>query len=65
MKKVFFISIFLMLICFISVSNAIVTNSSEYSNVKVYVFYNEENEVYKQEKEWLSEKLNHFYFTKK
>ena len=51
MKKVFFISIFLMLICFISVSNAIVTNSSEYSNVKVYVFYNEENEVYKQEKE--------------
>ena len=58
MKKVFFISIFLMLICFISVSNAIVTNSSEYSNVKVYVFYNEENEVYKQEKEWLSEKVN-------
>ncbi len=58
MKKVFFISIFLMLICFISVSNAIVTNSSEYSNVKVYVFYNEESEVYKQEKEWLSEKVN-------
>lgn len=58
MKKVLCISIILILLSFSIVSNAIVTNSSEYSNVKVYVFYNEENEVYQQEKNWLDEDVN-------
>ena len=58
MKKVVFISIFLILLSFSIISNAVVTNSSEYNNVKVYVLYNEENEVYQQEKNWLNENEN-------
>ncbi len=59
MKKILFTSIIiLILLSFSVVSNAIVTNSSEYSNVKIYVFYNEENEVYQQEKNWLDENIN-------
>ena len=58
MKKVFFISIFLILICFTGVSNAIVTNSSTYSNVKAYVLYNEENDLFKEQKEWLDKNLD-------
>ena len=50
MKKILFISIFLISLSFSIISNAVVTNSSEYNNVKVYVLYNEENEVYQQEK---------------
>lgn len=59
MKKVLLISIIiLILLSFSVVSNAIVTNSSEYSNVKVYIFYKEENEVYQKEKNWLDENIN-------
>lgn len=58
MKKVLIISIILMLLGIGIVSNAIVTNSSEYSNVKVYVLYGEENEEYNQEKQWLDENIN-------
>ena len=59
MRKILFISIIiLILLSFSVVSNAIVTNSSEYSNIKVYIFYNEENEVYQKEKKWLDENVN-------
>ena len=59
MKKILFTSIIiLILLSFNVVSNAIVTNSSEYSNIKVYIFYNEENEVYQKEKQWLDENVN-------
>lgn len=58
MKKILFTSIILILLSFNIISNAIVTNSSEYSNVKIYVFYNEENEVYQREKNWLDENIN-------
>ncbi len=59
MKKVLLISvIILILLSFSVVSNAIITNSSEYSNVKVYIFYEEENDEYQQEKNWLDENVN-------
>ena len=58
MKKILFVSIVLILLSFNVVSNAIVTNSSEYSNVKVYVFYGDNNESYEQEKQWLDENTN-------
>ena len=59
MKKILFISIIiLILLSFSAVSNAVVTNSSEYSNVKIYVFYNEENEIYQQEKHYLDGNVN-------
>lgn len=58
MRKVLLISIILILLSFCIVSNAIVTNSSEYSNVKVYVFYEENNNNFEQEKQWLEENPN-------
>ena len=59
MKKVLLINvIILILLSFSVVSNAIITNSSEYSNVKVYIFYKEENDDYQQEKNWLDENVN-------
>lgn len=58
MKKIFTSIIILILLSFNVVSNAIVTNSSEYSNAKVYVFYDEENEVYQKEKNYLDENVN-------
>ncbi len=58
MKRTLIISMMIVLLSFSVVSYAIVTNSSEYSNVKVYVFYNEENEAYQQEKNYLDENVN-------
>ena len=55
MKKVLFISLILILLCFSLTSYAVVTNSSYYSNVKAYVFYSEENDEYNQEKQWLDD----------
>ena len=58
MKKILIASIIFMLSCFCIISNAVVTNSSEYSNEKVYVFYEENNENYEKEKQWLEENPN-------
>ena len=58
MKKILYTCLLLILFVFSSFSSAVVTNSSLYSNVKVYVFYNEENEVYQQEKNYLDENVN-------
>lgn len=58
MKKVLLISITLILISINIASNAIVTNSAEYSNVKIYVFYEENNKNYEEEKQWLDENTN-------
>ena len=58
MKKILYISLFFVLLCINSLSYAIVTNSSLYSNVKVYVLYNEENGEYTQEKNLLNENVN-------
>ncbi len=58
MKKILFISLLLTLFIFSNFSNAVVTNSSLYSNVRVYVFYNEENEVYNEEKNYLDKNVN-------
>lgn len=60
MKRILFISIMLIVLSFGTISNAIVASSSQYSisSVKAYVFYNEENEVYNEEKTWLDENIN-------
>ncbi len=58
MKRILCISIALILLSFSIVSNAIITNSSEYSNVKVYVFYEDNNEKCEQEKQWINDNTN-------
>ena len=58
MKKILFISLLLLLFIFSNFSSAVVTNSSLYSNVRVYVFYNEENESYNEEKNYLDKNVN-------
>ena len=58
MKKILYISLLLILFVFSNFSSAVVTNSSLYSNIKVYVLYNEENDTYKKEKDYLDENVN-------
>lgn len=58
MKKQLIIFFLLILLCFPIVSKAVVTNSIEYDGTKIYVFYQESNENYEKEKQWLEDNTN-------